>query len=753
MRKLASGLIAGAATAALAGAALQPAQADTSIDGPGKQRAAHVKKHDRPGPKTKEQRREMRKALELVENGSARLRQRADGGAVVKLADGSYVEFPVERTDKVLTMLSQFGTASTPELGEDPGPMHNEIPAPDRAVDNSTAWTADFNQAYFDNIFNGEGESFRNYYKEVSSGRYDVSVTTEDWVTVPGNASTYGDNTVEDDGGSWAFIADTADAWYDAQVAAGKTPDQIKAYLASFDEWDRYDFDGDGDFNEPDGYIDHFQAVHAGGGEEAGAGDDAIWSHRWYVNPSLYGQEGPDVGGTPNLYGGTQVGDSGFYIGDYTVEPENGGLGVFTHEYGHDLELPDYYDTAGGDNGTGFWTLMSSGSWLGHGVEDIGTTPGMMGPEEKYFLGWLDYSEVNAGESGTFTLSPSQETALGQDQAVKANLPDKTTVRAYTTARTGKYAWYSGRGDNLVSTMTRPVPKAKKVTVAADVWNQIEAGYDFLYAEYSTDGGTSWTQIAALDGNSDWKRHTWGYQPGNKASLFRFRYATDGGVNEAGAFLDNITIKSKGKPVTDGAEKGTGGWDIDGFTRSTGTETKVTPRYYLIENRQYVGYDSTLEVGPYNFSEGITRPDWVEHFPYQTGMLVWLVDLGWADNNTSVHPGEGYALPVDVRPDSLTYPDGTSPTNRREPFDATFGLTATDPVCLHKQVATETGHETLAACAPSVPGVATFDDTNPEAYWTATNPTNSVKVVGAGVTATVTSENADGSITVAIANP
>ena len=53
------------------------------------------------------------------------------------------------------------------------------------------------------------------------------------------------------------------------------------------------------------------------------------------------------------------IGDSGIWIGDYTTEPENGGLGVFAHEFGHDLGLPDLYDTAGGDNGTGFWTLMS----------------------------------------------------------------------------------------------------------------------------------------------------------------------------------------------------------------------------------------------------------------------------------------------------------------------------------------------------------------------------------------------------------
>ena len=57
--------------------------------------------------------------------------------------------------------------------------------------------------------------------------------------------------------------------------------------------WDRYDFDEDGDFDEPDGYIDHFQAVHAGEGEEAGADPDAIWSHRWYVNPTTAGSDGP----------------------------------------------------------------------------------------------------------------------------------------------------------------------------------------------------------------------------------------------------------------------------------------------------------------------------------------------------------------------------------------------------------------------------------------------------------------------------
>ncbi|WP_345298486.1 immune inhibitor A domain-containing protein [Candidatus Villigracilis affinis] len=45
--------------------------------------------------------------------------------------------------------------------------------------------------------------------------------------------------------------------------------------------------DGDGNFDEADGYIDHFQIVHAGVGEETGGGaqgEQAIWSHRWYTS-------------------------------------------------------------------------------------------------------------------------------------------------------------------------------------------------------------------------------------------------------------------------------------------------------------------------------------------------------------------------------------------------------------------------------------------------------------------------------------
>ena len=761
MRRLPKSLVLGAAVATIACASL-PAATASAAPSPRDDAGSTAKQQrpdNRPGPQTASHLARRTAAQKLVAEGKAK----ANDDGVVVLDDGKAAEVETLAADtdpdKIFTILAEFGDQSLGRYGTAPGPLHNAIPQPDRSVDNSTTWAPDFNTAYYENLFNGDGESMRNYYESLSNGQYSVVNTVSDWVKVPYNASYYGDNAIEDNGGSWAFIRDAGNAWWDAQIAAGKTATEINAYLAQFDVWDRYDFDNDTNFDEPDGYIDHFQAVHAGEGEDAGGGAqgaDAIWSHRWYVNATDYGDTGP----TGNLSGGARIGQSSFWLGDYTTEPENGGLGVFAHEFGHDLELPDYYDTAGGENGTAFWTLMSSGSWLGHGAtanEGIGTTPGLMGPEEKLFLGWLDYTEVDPGQSGTFTLNPAQYQVTGKDQAIKVNLPDKTTSTSYTTPPSGTHAWWTGSADGLNETLTRSVPAGSRITVSASAWYDIEAGYDYLYAEYSTDGGTTWTRVGApVDGSSSgrWSTLRFSYRPGGAESMFRFRYQTDGGVHLDGAFLDDIAIAvDSTTALSDDVESGTNGWTATGLWKiSTGTETTVTEQYYLLENREYAGYDATLAEGPYQFSEAYSRPDWVEFFPFQNGMLTWYVDHSYADNNTSEHPGGGLALPVDARPAPFTYPDGSRPSNRRQPFDATFGLEATDSVCLHKEVLVKKQVQSLAACAPSSGGLPTFDDTNPLAYWSADNPQNSVKVAGHGVAATVTDDSGS-DLVVRVTNP
>lgn len=780
MRKLISIVSSGVLLLSIAGtAAAAPRAADTA---PGK----GVRLDNRPGPLTARQEARKKAALELIRSGEAE----ANEDGVVALDEGKYVEVAVEGEGHLFTILAEFGSEAAGRYGRVPGPAHNEIPKPNREVvdgqanpdydpalpyDNFRQWTADFNEAYYDDLFFGDTDSMADFYSAQSGGLYTVvgevgnlSNDNDGWVQVPGNASLYGDNAIEDFGGSWRFIQDSADAWYADALAALGSDAAVNAYLSQFDVWDRYDIDDDGNFDEPDGYIDHFQAVHAGEGEDAGGGAqgaDAIWSHRWYVNQTDYGVTGPNP---DSLQGGARIGDSGYWIGDYTVEGENGGLGVFVHEYGHDLGLPDFYDTNAGENGTAFWTVMSVGSWLGEGTEDIGTRPNYMGPWEKLFLGWLDIADVvSEGETVTgISLDPSE--------AVIVDVPDRGVEDFYVEPYSGTQMWWTTSADDLNTTLTNTfdLSGVNSATVTVKAWYDIEEGFDFLHAEYSTDGDTWVPAGDPVTGSSSGRWTTLRYSlPGGAVTDFRFRFQSDGGVHEDNAFLDNFVVKSGGTTLfADQVETGDDDWVADGgFKVSTGTEWREGDRYYIAENRTYVGYDAGLETGPYQFSFALTDPDKVEHFAFQDGLLVWVVDETWSDNDNSAHTGRGLALPVDARFEPFTYGDGTQPSNRRQPFDATFGLQAVpdgptddpepgqpDLPCagLHKQVIVGKGpnqHLEYLCAWPSADdraAIPVFEDSGEDAYWTADNPQNSVKLAGTGLTIEVTNQTTNGPIVV-----
>ena len=205
-------------------------------------------------------------------------------GRVRQVAKGQFVELEQTRADRIFVVIAEFGDAIS-SLGGLPGPRHNQIAQPDRTQDNVTIWQSDYNRQHFDNMY---FTKMADYYKSQSSGRYGFSGTVVDWVRVPFNEARYGTNAC----GSivcstvWALVRDAINIWTANQLAAGRTAAQVKAELDTFDIWDRYDHDGDGNFDEADGYIDHFQIVHAGEGEETGGGAqgaNAIWSHRWYA--------------------------------------------------------------------------------------------------------------------------------------------------------------------------------------------------------------------------------------------------------------------------------------------------------------------------------------------------------------------------------------------------------------------------------------------------------------------------------------
>ena len=731
-------VLSGVAVAAVA-LSMAPAQAQAiPVQGDTEPKAAN-RDHDLPNPLGDAQRALRKEAVDKLVKGEAKTETRG-GQRVIKLEGKTkkgtkgkdrYVSYPVNREESIFTILSEFG-----DMG------HNEIPEPDRnwdgspTDDNSTYWLDDFNQAHYEDMMFGDGESFKDFYLKQSNGRFLAKGAVSDWVQVKGEAATYGDNDNEA-AGYWAYITDTVNAWYEAQLASGKTKDEVNEYLTQFDQVDRYDADGDGVFNEPDGYIDHFQAIHAGEGEEAGGGklgEDAIWSHRWYVKSTDIGKTGPGE----NKLGGAQIGDADIWVGDYTTEPENGGLGVFAHEFGHDLGLPDLYDTAGGDNGTGFWTLMSGGSWLNHGKDSIGTTPGYMGPWEKMQLGWLDYEVVNKGNDRKIDLGPADRDDKWKPQAVVVNLPDKTVKTDYNTPHSGSYEWWSGSADNLQNTLTRTVDLTGQTSGAMSAFleNQIEKDYDFLFVEAS-ENGKDWTALDTITGESAWAKKTWDLSAyAGKQVQVRFRYATDGGLHLKGAFIDDITITAGDTTLLDdNVESGDNGWVASGFTRMGGSTVRQASHYYLVENRVYKGYDATLKTGPYNFGHANTKPDWVERFPYQNGMLVWYSDGAYTDNNTKAHPGGGLVLPVDARPAPVTFPDGVKLGNRRQPFDATFGLERTDKVTFHRNGVPTT--------VPSQKGIPTFDDAYPNKYWTADNPWSSTKTAGSGVKVTVVEQQGD----------
>lgn len=646
---------------------------------------------------------------------------------VVKLAPGQYVELARQGEDSIWTTLGEFSTAEHPSyLGGTPGPAHNQIVEPNRAVDNATIWEDDFSQPYYqDLLFSGAAGdvSMRNFYIEQSSNVYTVNGQVEDWVQVPYNEARYGrfDSTV------WRFVNDSIDGWYAAMVADGWTDADFTAYLTEYDTWDRYDTDGDGDFDEPDGYIDHYQAVHAGEGEETGGGaqgEDAIWSHRWYAwFPGS--APGPDGAGPGGLQG-TRIGNTNFWIGDYTVEPENGGVGVFAHEFGHDLGLPDLYDvsgnTGGAENSTGFWTLMSSGSYGNTGVasEGIGSKPIPLSAYEKIFLDWSNAAVVDYGESASVKLSAAS-LSTRQNQSIIALLPDKEVTFDVGQPYAGDWMYFSGAGNDLHNSMTRSVAlPAGAVGLSAKVKYDSEVDYDYGYV--TVNGEPVDTNLSVhnaisefgIDGSSDglWVDLTADLSAfAGQTVTIGLEYITDGGVAEDGFFFDNIQISGQ---LLDGAETDTG-WTFDGFSRTQETVTRSFFNAYLVEYRAYTGYDAGLRTGPYNFGWATDSVlfNWVEHFPYQDGLLVWYYDTSFADNGVGDNCAKGRCgglyLPVDAHPNLLLRPDGKVWRPRIQSYDSTFGKQATDPICLHQNG--------VERCYPSLRANPVFNDNN--SYWVA----------------------------------
>jgi immune inhibitor A len=190
--------------------------------------------------------------------------------------------------------------------------------------DNKGARSAkDFDKLLFDKA---KQNSMTNFYRQLSYGALDVTGEVIGYVRAPQPYSYY---TATESGTGSNYPQNTP----------GLLNDALTVFCQN-DNLTRFDTD-------KDGFVDAIFLIHAGGGAEAEPNPtkrkNMIWSHKWALPQPFVNQ--------------------GVKVFAYSTEPEDGRVGVFSHEFGHLLGLPDLYDTTFRSHGIGNWCLMAAGSW------------------------------------------------------------------------------------------------------------------------------------------------------------------------------------------------------------------------------------------------------------------------------------------------------------------------------------------------------------------------------------------------------
>ncbi len=186
--------------------------------------------------------------------------------------------------------------------------------------------------------------------------------------------------------GQTSVVGDVAPSWYQSAYpmseygadSAGGVDDLngpiyrlvTEAVLLADSDIDFSDYDEDND-----GTVDHVIIVHAGNGQETLPIGNPIWSHHWAV-----------VDADTSSPGNQDLIVDGVQVYGYTMLAEDSPMGVFAHEFGHDLGLPDLYDTDDSSEGVGDWDIMAGGSWLGF---PQGSRPSLPSAFSKIELGWV----------------------------------------------------------------------------------------------------------------------------------------------------------------------------------------------------------------------------------------------------------------------------------------------------------------------------------------------------------------------------
>jgi immune inhibitor A len=285
--------------------------------------------------------------------------------------------------------------------------------------------------------------TLNNYYKEVSYDQFKINVDVKGWYTLPHPYNYYLEQGKYYNDNGDAHIGELVK---DAIALADKAGVDFSQYAVDAKPGDFADLYGDKTIT-PDGIskvVPNIFIIHRGTGAEYSRDPSVIWSHKWDIlSASYYGQyyktgvypadetlkyEVVDgvVVNTYNIC--PEVGQD---ITGYRYKDSNGNPvrkpspvdpGVFAHEFGHVLGLPDQYDYGYDSEGTGMFTLMAGGSY-GRDVNTTNTllnryfsgfSPVHMEAWSKYYLGFIVpkviTKELLGSNTQTITLEPAAQT-------------------------------------------------------------------------------------------------------------------------------------------------------------------------------------------------------------------------------------------------------------------------------------------------------------------------------------------------------
>lgn len=564
-----------------------------------------------------------------VEAEHARLQQSKSSKLMRSPAQRLVADADVTKTVKVLAVLIDF-----PNLKYN----NNGLKTGDTEMFYPSYPVAHYKDLLFSTSgFKGpQGQTFDSgyqYYQAVSGKTFFFTGDVKGWYTASQNAEYYGANDAQTD--SDANVTDLIKEAVSQAVA-----DMSAAELASYDVEDPYDLNNNGNLDEPDGIIDHVMIFHSSIGEEAGGGKlgaNAIWSHRYFVDQRTRGYAIPNS--TKKLFG-------------YTIQPIDAGTGVCTHEFGHDLGLPDEYDTSSNTNKdgspVGLWSLMSGGSWAGSiaGAQPSGFSPYARSYlQEKYKGKWLNEREITLASIPKSGMELTLNEAVNHQAVNQISIPLPAAPIPFKAPYQGRYQYYSGQGNMLNNSMSfavnLPTVTSDKLTLTMKASWSMEPDYDYMQvkvrgtaipgnytksvnamnsARHIITGESS--AIPQAEGNDAWVTLEYDLSGFSGTAVpIEINYVTDEYASESGVTIDNISIKQNTTELyADNAEVA-GKVTLNGYSRIQDARPGA-PSRYLMQLRSHNGVDAGLRVAGFD-----------------PGVLLWLENLSYYDNNVSAHPG------------------------------------------------------------------------------------------------------------------